>query len=90
MHAQRETLTPKILHTGTKLKVGGRLEEGLALYRQAVGVCPAYAPAHYNIGVIHSERAEFAAAKAFYERAIEAHPGCARRGGPPLHFTTDK
>ena len=74
------------MRAGTKLKVGGRLEEGLALYQQAVEVCPGYAPAHYNIGVIHSERHEFGAAKAFYERAIEAHPGCAPLH-PPGHLT---
>lgn len=62
---------------GTKLKVSGRLEEGFAKYRQAASICAAYAPAFYNIGVIHSERREFAAAKDLYARAIAANPGYA-------------
>ncbi len=62
---------------GTKLKVSGRPEEGFAKYRQAASICAAYAPAFYNIGVIHSERREFSAAKELYARAIAANPGYA-------------
>lgn len=57
--------------TGTKLKLNGRLEEGFEHYRRAISACPAYAPAFYNIGVIHSERRDFAAAKQYYERALQ-------------------
>ena len=56
---------------GTKLKLNGRLEEGFEHYRRAIAACPAYAPAFYNIGVIHSERRDFAAAKQYYERALQ-------------------
>ena len=58
-------------HAGTKLKLNGRLEEGFEHYRRAIAACPAYAPAFYNIGVIHSERRDFAAAKQYYERALQ-------------------
>ena len=58
-------------HAGTKLKLNGRLEEGFEHYRRAITACPAYAPAFYNVGVIHSERRDFAAAKQYYERALQ-------------------
>lgn len=60
--------------TGTKLKMSGRLEEGFAKYQRAVATWSAYAPGYYNIGVIHSERRNFAAAKEMYELAIKCHP----------------
>ena len=56
---------------GTKLKLNGRLEEGYEHYQRAIAACPAYAPAFYNIGVIHSERRDFGAAKQYYERALQ-------------------
>jgi tetratricopeptide (TPR) repeat protein len=74
--AESERAYAVLRRAGTKLKMSGRLEEGLARYEAAVAACGGYAPAHYNIGVIHSERRDFGAARAFYERAIEAHPGC--------------
>lgn len=36
--------------------------EGLKHYQRALEVCPAYAPAHYNVGVVHSEAREYEAA----------------------------
>lgn len=56
---------------GTKLKLNGRLEEGYKHYQRAIAACPAYAPAFYNIGVIHSERRDFGVAKQYYERALQ-------------------
>jgi len=38
---------------GTQLKLAGRVAEGVTHYREAVAACPAYAPAFYNIGVVH-------------------------------------
>lgn len=46
----------------------------MARYQRAVSTWSAYAPAYYNIGVIHSERRNFAAAKEMYELAIQCHP----------------
>ncbi len=57
--------------------MSGRLEEGSAKYRQAASICDTYAPAFYNIGVIHSERREFGPAKELYARAIRANPSYA-------------
>jgi tetratricopeptide (TPR) repeat protein len=54
--------------------MSGRLDEGFAKYQRAVATWPAYAPAYYNIGVIHSERRSFGAAKEMYEAAITCHP----------------
>ncbi len=62
---------------GTKLKLNGRLEEGHEHYQRAIEACPAYAPAFYNIGVIHSERRDFGTAKQYYERALQVqHLAC--------------
>ena len=71
-------IIPGTSHAGTKLKLNGRLEEGFEHYRRAIAACPAYAPAFYNIGVIHSERRDFAAAKQYYERALQVPslPSC--------------
>ncbi|KAK9823008.1 hypothetical protein WJX81_006345 [Elliptochloris bilobata] len=62
---------------GTQMKLAGRVAEGVAHYEEAVVACPSYAPAFYNIGVVHSEARDFANAKTFYERAIEASPSYA-------------
>ena len=37
---------------GTQVKLAGRVAEGVAFYEEAADACPAYAPAHYNIGVV--------------------------------------
>ncbi|CAK0734281.1 hypothetical protein CVIRNUC_000409 [Coccomyxa viridis] len=73
----KQAMAVVLTDLGTKLKLNGRLEEGFEHYRRAIAACPAYAPAFYNIGVIHSERRDFAAAKQYYERALQAHPGYA-------------
>ncbi|BDA40757.1 probable UDP-N-acetylglucosamine-peptide N-acetylglucosam [Coccomyxa sp. Obi] len=73
----RQALAVVLTDLGTKLKVSGRLEEGFAKYRQAASICDNYAPAFYNIGVIHSERREFGPAKELYARAIRANPSYA-------------
>ena len=40
---------------GTKLKLEGLVDEGLAHYEEAIEVCDTYGPAYYNVGVVHSE-----------------------------------
>ena len=40
---------------GTKLKLEGRVDDGLAHYEEAIEICDTYGPAFYNVGVVHSE-----------------------------------
>jgi tetratricopeptide (TPR) repeat protein len=49
----------------------------MARYLEAVDVCPAYAAAYYNQGVVHSERGRLDAATASYRRAVELLPAYA-------------
>ena len=62
------------LHPGTKLKTAGNVAEGMARYLEAVEVCPTYAAAFYNQGVVHSEGGRVEAATASYHRAVELFP----------------
>ena len=43
------------LSIGTKIKLAGRVDEGLAHYKEATEICESYGPAYYNTGVVHSE-----------------------------------
>ncbi len=70
-------LTSPFRNAGTKLKTAGNLGEGMARYLEAVDVCPAYAAAYYNQGVVHSERGRLDAATASYRRAVELLPAYA-------------
>lgn len=52
----KQNLSIVLTDWGTHLKLGGKVEEGLKLYQESLAVCGDYAPAHYNIGVVYSER----------------------------------
>lgn len=58
---------------GTQNKLAGR-PGWEALYDRAVGVAPAYAPAHYNLGVAAAEGGDGTGALARYRRAVELEP----------------
>ena len=49
----------------------------MARYLEAVVVCPTYAAAFYNQGVVHSENGRLDAATASYQRAVELLPAYA-------------
>lgn len=38
--------------------MAGQVDEGLALYEEAIEVCSSYGPAFYNVGVVYSETKE--------------------------------
>lgn len=65
------------IRAGTKLKTAGNVGEGMARYLEAVVVCPTYAAAFYNQGVVHSEQGRLDAATASYRRAVELLPAYA-------------
>jgi tetratricopeptide (TPR) repeat protein len=52
----------------------GRLEEGLAYYRNAIRMDPNYSEYHNEVGNILQEMGEFRSAIQHYERAIECSP----------------
>ena len=52
----------------------GRLEEGLAYYRNAIRMDPNYSEYHNEVGNILQEMGEFRSAVQHYERAIECSP----------------
>jgi tetratricopeptide (TPR) repeat protein len=51
-----------------------RQEEAMDAYRRAVACDPAFADAHCNLGALHQQRGERAAAGACYEAAVAADP----------------
>jgi len=55
----KQHLSVALSDWGTHLKVSGRIQDGLKLYRKALKYAENYAPAHYNIGVVYSELHEF-------------------------------
>ena len=38
--------------------MAGQVDEGLAMYEEAIETCDTYGPAYYNVGVVHSENKE--------------------------------
>ena len=62
---------------GTQIKTGGDALEGKRLYELAVQRCPTYAPAYYNLGVLHSELGDPVTAIECYRKAVENHPSYA-------------
>ena len=51
---------------GTKLKLEGKVDDGLAHYEEAIEICETYGPAYYNIGVVHSEAKQVESKPSFH------------------------
>ncbi len=52
----------------------GRIEEGLAAFRQVIAIDSSYAPSHYGLGAALHYKNELQAAIAAYERACQLQP----------------
>jgi tetratricopeptide (TPR) repeat protein len=52
-----------------------RHEEAIEAYRRAIACDPDFADAHCNLGALHQQRGERAAARGCYEAAVGADPG---------------
>ncbi|GLI61429.1 hypothetical protein VaNZ11_003789 [Volvox africanus] len=73
--AIREGLAVVLTDQGTKLKnAGAPLSEAVSRYQAAVALCPNYAPALYNLGVVAGELRQGDAALEYYRAAIAAEP----------------
>ncbi|GJP63563.1 hypothetical protein CLOP_g20626, partial [Closterium sp. NIES-67] len=59
---------------GTRLKLGGSVQEGIAKYYEAIAADQRYAPAYYNLGVVYSEMGQYEAALQFYDKAVALRP----------------
>ncbi len=53
-----EGLATLLTDEGTKLKLAGQPDMGFAKYKEAAQLFPAYAPAHYNMGIMYAERGQ--------------------------------
>ncbi|GLC45522.1 hypothetical protein PLESTM_001745500 [Pleodorina starrii] len=73
--AIREGLAVVLTDQGTKLKnAGAPLSEAVSRYQAAVSLCPGYAPALYNLGVVAGELRQADAALEYYRAAVAAEP----------------
>lgn len=71
----RRLLATTYTDFGTCLKSVGQTEQGTLCYGKATDVDPTYAAAHYNLGVVHGECGDGAAAMRCYELALQHQPG---------------
>ncbi|XP_042510879.1 probable UDP-N-acetylglucosamine--peptide N-acetylglucosaminyltransferase SPINDLY [Macadamia integrifolia] len=62
---------------GTKVKLGGDINQGVAYYKKALYYNWHYADAMYNLGVAYGERLKFDKAVVYYELALHFNPHCA-------------
>ncbi|XP_006851475.2 probable UDP-N-acetylglucosamine--peptide N-acetylglucosaminyltransferase SPINDLY isoform X2 [Amborella trichopoda] len=62
---------------GTKVKLEGDINQGVAYYKKALFYNWHYADAMYNLGVAYGEMLKFDMAIVFYELAIHFNPHCA-------------
>ncbi len=56
------------------------MSEAVSRYQAAAALCPSYAPALYNLGVVAGELKQADAALAYYTAAIAAEPRYAQAG----------
>lgn len=73
----RNAMAALLTDLGTKTKASGGLEEAAQLYHRALMLQPNYAPAYYNLGVLHSEAKQFDMAVEWYAKAVALHPSYA-------------
>ncbi|XP_043701507.1 probable UDP-N-acetylglucosamine--peptide N-acetylglucosaminyltransferase SPINDLY isoform X1 [Telopea speciosissima] len=62
---------------GTKVKLEGDMNQGVAYYKKALSHNWHYADALYNLGVAYGEMLKFDEAVVFYELALHFNPHCA-------------
>ncbi|KAL5710544.1 hypothetical protein ACHQM5_021092 [Ranunculus cassubicifolius] len=62
---------------GTKVKLEGDINQGVAFYKKALCYNWHYADAMYNLGVAYGEMLKFDMAIVFYELALHFNPHCA-------------
>ncbi|XP_062195647.1 probable UDP-N-acetylglucosamine--peptide N-acetylglucosaminyltransferase SPINDLY [Phragmites australis] len=62
---------------GTKVKIEGDINQGVAYYKKALFYNWHYADAMYNLGVAYGEMLNFEMASVFYELALHFNPRCA-------------
>ncbi|XP_074581727.1 putative UDP-N-acetylglucosamine--peptide N-acetylglucosaminyltransferase SPINDLY [Curcuma longa] len=62
---------------GTKVKLEGDINQGVAYYKKALFYNWHYADAMYNLGVAYGEMLKFDKAIVFYELALHFNPNCA-------------
>ncbi|KAI3987338.1 hypothetical protein MKX01_003088 [Papaver californicum] len=62
---------------GTKVKLEGDINQGIAYYKKALFYNWHYADAMYNLGVAYGEMMKFDMAIVFYELALHFNPNCA-------------
>ncbi|PWZ58823.1 putative UDP-N-acetylglucosamine--peptide N-acetylglucosaminyltransferase SPINDLY [Zea mays] len=62
---------------GTKVKIEGDINRGVAYYKKALYYNWHYADAMYNLGVAYGEMLNFEMAIVFYELALHFNPRCA-------------
>ncbi|XVF76159.1 hypothetical protein PTKIN_Ptkin13bG0243800 [Pterospermum kingtungense] len=62
---------------GTKVKLEGEINQGVAYYKKALYYNWHYADAMYNLGVAYGEMLKFDMAIVFYELAFHFNPHCA-------------
>ncbi|KAJ6791412.1 putative UDP-N-acetylglucosamine--peptide N-acetylglucosaminyltransferase SPINDLY [Iris pallida] len=62
---------------GTKVKLEGDINQGVAYYKKALFYNWHYADAMYNLGVAYGEMLKFDMAIVFYELALHFNPHCA-------------
>ncbi|EHA8589787.1 putative UDP-N-acetylglucosamine--peptide N-acetylglucosaminyltransferase SPINDLY [Cocos nucifera] len=62
---------------GTKVKLDGDINQGVAYYKKALYYNWHYADAMYNLGVAYGEMLKFDMAIVFYELALHFNPHCA-------------
>jgi predicted O-linked N-acetylglucosamine transferase (SPINDLY family) len=70
----KDSMAVVLTDLGTRLKLAGNVEEGIARYREALRFNANYAPAYFNLGVAYSESGHFAEALRFYNMALDRNP----------------
>jgi protein O-GlcNAc transferase len=69
-----ESLATALTDEGTRLKLLAQSDDALSNYREAARVCPGYAPAYYNEGIVLAERGMVQQALESYARALKLWP----------------
>jgi len=72
-----EGMATGLTDEGTRLKLLGQIDDAMLKYKEAVRVCPEYAPSHYNEGIVLAEQGLVQQALESYARALELWPGYA-------------
>ncbi|GFH15819.1 TPR_REGION domain-containing protein, partial [Haematococcus lacustris] len=75
--AIQHALAALLTDLGTQAKGKGASGEALDYYQRAIEMAPTYAPAFYNLGVLHSECKQFDVALDWYQKAISVQPNYA-------------